>query len=247
MINVYKSLSRTYYNNSRDFQIFGRVYELLLNYILTNVDVVASIPLSDNTPIELSSLLLYTLGFKQVHNYTDVDIIGLAKIFKYLVKNKGTKLAIETCIYLLLRSQNYKDNFKVEIKTLDFPLASDRSKREAAGLTPNNLYVVNIYLPLGIKDEVLIEDVFDYILPAGFIYNIYFTDLQTIGIAEESFISVDTNEVEVDSNSSQRFAGVYDSSSTNNNYTYNTVVVDSGSINAEPPMDTLIPPTIEIE
>ena len=58
MINVYKSLPRTYYNNSRDFQIFGRVYELLLNYILTNVDIVGNIPLSDNTPIELSSLLL---------------------------------------------------------------------------------------------------------------------------------------------------------------------------------------------
>lgn len=117
MINVYNSTPKVYYDNSRDFQLFGRIYEVLFNYIQSNVSQVTEYEINSS----LIDLLLYTLGFNKDLNYSSIDLEGLASVFKYVVKNKGTKLAIETCIYLLLRSQQINENFKIEILNMENP------------------------------------------------------------------------------------------------------------------------------
>jgi len=171
MISIQKYTPEVYYDNSRDFQAIGRVCEVLYNYLKMNVDNMVGLPVSDNTDPNLLDLALLTLGFDKHHNYTNVDLIKLAEIFKYVMKIKGTKVAIEEIIYLLLRSQNIEEeSFILNIHSLTGEL---RTTSWEATETKPDTFSIDLYVSNKLKDIILIEDVFDYILPAGFIYHIY--------------------------------------------------------------------------
>ncbi len=171
MISVKKYTPEVYYNNSRDFQAVGRICEILYNYILMNVDNMLGLPVSDNTNPILLDLALLTIGFDRHHNYTNVDLVKLAEIFKYVMKIKGTKKAIEEVIYLLLRSQNIEEEaFILNIHSL-FGTIRNRDW-EPDDINPD-MFSIDLYVSNKLKDIILIEDMFDYILPAGFIYHIY--------------------------------------------------------------------------
>lgn len=173
MINVQNYTPEVYYKNSRDFQAIGRVCEVLYNYLLMNVDNMLGLPISDNTNPILLDLALLTIGFDRHHNYTNVDLVKLAEIFKYVMKIKGTKKAIEEVIYLLLRSQNIEEEaFILNIHSLTGePRNTSWEPNESIGKV--DTFSIDLYVSNKLKDIVLIEDVFDYILPAGFIYHIY--------------------------------------------------------------------------
>ena len=172
MINVQKYTPEVYYNNSRDFQAIGRICEVLYNYILMNADNMLGLPISDNTNPVLLDLALLTIGFDRHHNYTNVDLVKLAEIFKYVMRIKGTKKAIEEVIFLLLRSQNIEEEaFVLDIHSLTGTL---RDRDWSPDIQhPNDMFSIDLYVSNKLKDVVLIEDMFDYILPAGFIYHIY--------------------------------------------------------------------------
>lgn len=73
------------------------------------------------------------------------------------MQNKGTKKAVEDCIRVLLQSQNISKEFNVED-------VLDANKKKT--------YELDIYIPYELKDIALLEDMLDYILPTGYIYNI---------------------------------------------------------------------------
>ena len=171
MIKVQKYTPQVYYDNSRDFQALGRLCEVLYNYLLMNIDIMRGLPLSDNIDPTLLDLVLLTVGFDRHHNYTNVDLIKLAEIFKYIMKIKGTEKAIEEIVYLLLRSQSVEDeDFVLNIHSLTGKFWVQDWKPDTDRV---DTFSVDLYVSNKLKDIVLIEDVFDYILPAGFIYHIY--------------------------------------------------------------------------
>ena len=49
MIKLQDYTPEVYYRESRDFQFIGRLYDLVLNYVKTNADLIYSLPLSDNS------------------------------------------------------------------------------------------------------------------------------------------------------------------------------------------------------
>ena len=186
MINVYNSTPKVYYNNSRDFQLIGRTTEIILNYLLTNTNE-CNVLYPEGTFLDL---LLYTLGFNKEVGYSSIDLNALSKVFKYVVKHKGTKEAIKIIINLLLRSQNISDIAVVEINNMDDPF-----RNQSATHTDDWLYRITVYLPVDSKDFSFIEDMFDYILPAGYIYQVYYTqfskipynDIYGVGISRLSY------------------------------------------------------------
>ena len=78
MINVYNSTPKVYYDNSRDFQLFGRIYEVLFNYIQSNVSQVTEYEINSS----LIDLLLYTLGFNKDLNYSSLIYVICAALPK---------------------------------------------------------------------------------------------------------------------------------------------------------------------
>ena len=157
MIQVYNSVPSIYYNESRDFQVLGRVFEILFNFNKTEIDLLKENLLSNNSDISLLPLVTKTLGFESKHDYNVDDLKALCNSFIHILNNKGSLYAIEESIHVLLNAQHINKQFDIVI--------SDDDK-----------YNLDIYLPAEVKDLILLEDVFNYILPTGFTYNFIYAD-----------------------------------------------------------------------
>ena len=164
MIRTRDIVPNIYYDTSRDFQFFGRIYEVIFNYIKTNIDLMTSLPLSKNTDLSMINLLLTTIGFTRRHEYNAEDLKKICSVFIELVRLKGTKRAVELAISTLMNAQNIDASFEVV----------DRYVSNGTSMVKQ--YSFDIYLPIELEDKELLEDIFDYILPSGYEYRFYYSE-----------------------------------------------------------------------
>lgn len=151
MIKTKDLVPSIYYNKSRDFQAIGRTFEVIYNYLKTNTDLV----LNSYEDIKMLDLLAKTVGFNSKHTYNTDDLYALCNSFVTILKNKGSIKSIELAVILLLNAQHIESKFYVDDVT-------DASNKKQHSL--------DIYIPKELSDTILLDDLFDYILPAGYTY-----------------------------------------------------------------------------
>ena len=134
-----------YYKRSRDFQYIGRLFDLVLNNAKMNTDIISSLPLNPDMDPRLLDLLALTLGFKSKHEYNTKQLAALCSIFPFVLRNKGSKLAIETACNALLNAEGITKCALIEVGN----------------------QTVSIFLPSELSDLNLLKDLLNYILPAG--------------------------------------------------------------------------------
>ena len=164
MIRVRDLTPEVYYDHSRDFQLLGRLYELIFNYIKTNSDTIYYIPSASSINSEELELLAYTLGFKSKHDYPINQLRAVCGSISQILKNKGTLISVEQALKALLRAEEIKDNPTV------------LKDRDDLG---NPLPSIKIYIPEKLTDINLFKDLLEYILPAGITYSIVNNSLLT--------------------------------------------------------------------
>lgn len=153
MIKTKNSVPEVYYNRSRDFQLLGRIYDIIFNYLKTNVQILDTLPYSEDIDDKLIPLLSTTLGFKQTHEYNTQQLKVVCSSFIHILRNKGNFSAITELLQLLANVENTQESYQYTVDD-------------------DNPYVLNIYLPLSISDTSLFEDMLYYVLPAGMSYRI---------------------------------------------------------------------------
>ena len=134
-----------YYKRSRDFQYIGRLFDLVLNNAKMNTDIISSLPLNPDMDPRLLDLLALTLGFKSKHEYNTKQLAALCSIFPFVLRNKGSKLAIEMACNALLNAEGITKEASIEVSN----------------------QTVSIFLPSELSDLNLLKDLLNYILPAG--------------------------------------------------------------------------------
>lgn len=190
MIKTKNQLPEYYYNESRDFQFIGRLFDVIFNYNKTSIDSMRNNPLSKNIDDSLIDLCALTVGFSSKREYDTDDLKAICTSFNELIKKKGTKGAIETCVEVLLKSKNISDEFSVII---------------------NDNFEVEIYVPAKLNDLRLLEDLFVYILPAGFVpVIIYRSSYSPTAITEFKF----GQKVRISNKKNSTAIGVYRNSTT---------------------------------
>lgn len=156
MIRTRDLVPGVYYNESRDFQLLGRVFEIVFNHCKTNIDLMEGLPFSRNCDTNMLPLLATSLGFASRRNYSREELAALCSSFAGLLRSKGTKKAIQEATNLMLHAHNIN-------KVADVELTGDCE--------------FTIYIPQELDDITILEDIFDYILPCGFTYNFVNTQL----------------------------------------------------------------------
>lgn len=146
-------LPEVYYKESRDFAYVARVLEICMNYIKTGADCVNMNLDNNSVSSMLVELLADTLGFNSKHKYVTKDLIVISSAFSELLHNKGNLKAVDLAIRLLLNSQNIKNKSDFDFCTFN-PIT----------------YELEINIPDTLSDLILLEDLFDYILPVGVTY-----------------------------------------------------------------------------
>lgn len=147
MLKTQFLVPEVYYKKSRDFQIIGRTYDIVFNYLKTNIDTIYNNPLNDSSDKKLLDLLAMSLGFKSKHLYNTKQLAAMCSMFMSTLKNKGSMTSIQLAINTLLQVEGIE---KSCILNFDY--------------TTNTLY---IYVSQELTDLNLFNDLLTYILPAG--------------------------------------------------------------------------------
>ena len=176
MIQTGYQVPSNYYIRSRDFQLLGRVFDIVFNSSKTYSDMIAYNAICNNTDKSLLELIARTIGFDPVRKYDVQDLYTVCTSFKYIISRKGTLEAIKDCVRALLNAQNISDGFDVD---------------EVYDINGNKLYELQIIVPTKLKDRVLLEDLLEYVLPTGYTYNIINSELPPVGFeSDDAYVSI---------------------------------------------------------
>ena len=136
-----------YYTHSRDFQLLGRLYDIVLNSVKTDIDSIKYIRLGLNSNEALLNLLALTLGFKAKHSYNNKQLAAVCSVLPTIIRNKGNINALTLAVNAILNANGINDysegSFNYDTMTL------------------------TLYIPEQINDITLLEDLTDYVMPAG--------------------------------------------------------------------------------
>ena len=149
MIKLFEMTPSVYYNKSRDFQLIGRLYDLVLNYIKTNTDLIYNCPYNADLDTRLIDLMSLLLGFKSKHNYNIKQLYALCGAFAEILKNKGNITSVQLAGQTLVNSEGITEPFGAMVDT------SENSPK------------LILYVPQDLSDINLLQDILPYILPAG--------------------------------------------------------------------------------
>ena len=145
MIKLQELTPSVYYEQSRDFQFIGRLYDIVLNYVKTNADNLYTLPIGKNMDEKLLNLLAFTLGFQSKHHYNSKQLLAICSVLPLILKHKGSLDAILIAANSILYAEGINQALDYEFKN-------------------NNLV---LYLSQDLSDLTLLKDIMIYILPAG--------------------------------------------------------------------------------
>lgn len=145
MIKLQELTPSVYYEQSRDFQFIGRLYDIVLNYVKTNADNLYTLPIGKNMDEKLLNLLAFTLGFQSKHHYNSKQLLAICSVLPLILKHKGSLNAVLIAVNSILYAEGINQALDYEFKN-------------------NNLI---LYLSPYLSDLTLLKDIMVYILPAG--------------------------------------------------------------------------------
>lgn len=183
-MQVEKLIPDIYIRESRDFAFISRLVTIVFNYMKTASDCVYSSYKSSDTVSGILELAANNVGFETKHAYNSKNLLSVIKCFSQIIKKKGTLEAITLAVKMLLNSQNIKN---INPEAL---ISVDSTNKEITIKIPNN-----------IEDITLLEDIFNYILPAGMIYKfikVVLTDSvyqNNISVASDKDIIIDDSNI----------------------------------------------------
>ena len=154
MIKLQNYTPEIYYKESRDFQFIGRLFDLVLNSVKTEADLLYHIPLSTESDERLLDLLAMTLGFKPKHQYNARQLKALCSVFTEILRNKGSIKALKIACEALFNAMDIN-------QALDYDFTDKNSHIE-----------LNLYVPTELEDISILSDLLTYVLPAGMSCNI---------------------------------------------------------------------------
>lgn len=156
MFRLQDNTPSVYTNQSRDFQLFCRLYDCINNGVKYDIDSIINIldPMSVNDRI--LNLLCTRVGFFPKSHYDSNLLRHIIDSFPFAIKHKGTKIGIEIAVSTILKAEK-------DIYTL----------RNDFGITvqiDNSSHSIAIYATSAIENLHALDDFLSYILPVGYTY-----------------------------------------------------------------------------
>lgn len=146
MIRLQDSTPRVYYEQSRDFQFIGRLFDIVLNSAKTNADCVNTLPLDKDMDDRLLNLLALTLGFSHRRRYNSKQLAAVCSVLPTIMRNKGSIYGVTVAVNAILQAEGLT-------QPLDYNIEEGK--------------LLTLYLPTDLRDLTLLKDVMSYVLPAG--------------------------------------------------------------------------------
>lgn len=151
MIKFKNYTPAVYYAESRDFQLLGRLFDVVLNSVKTEADQIYNIPISEDSDDALLNLMAFTLGLRlRTTRYTAEHLRALCEVFPMALRKKGTIESIEIVCDALQAAEG------IAVPTVVFK-------------DPDPRYPLRMVVAVSQQYShiVLLEEVLAYIIPGG--------------------------------------------------------------------------------
>ncbi len=156
MFRIQDMVPEVYPDQSRDFQIFCRAYDVAFNGVKQAIDSMnnlSSTQLCDSSVLEL---LQSKLGFFSSIAATDADMRCVLQAFPHIIKYKGSKKAVEYIVNLYSRLVSATD--------ISIDVTGETRVIELSSNTP-------------IRKTDLLVALLKYIIPTGYTVDYYITSI----------------------------------------------------------------------
>ena len=177
LIRLQNMVPEVYPNNSRDFQLFCRLYDCVFNGNKFDIDSILDICDTEYIDSKLLRLLQSKLGFLTDADISDDELRYILKAFPYMVKWKGSKKAIEQAVYVFLKLNHIKTNVRVTV--------SNNTPSEGT-------YSVEIGMETAYRDTTILTEMLKYLMPTGYKISYLFYHLLSYknGFIEDSVTGI---------------------------------------------------------
>ena len=153
-----------YSQESRDFQLLANLYSVIVNGVKFDSDNILRTVDTNRCRAEFLDLLATKLGFFTKKDLNSEQLRSGLMGFKDLIKKKGTLTAIAQAVNVFLKSLGIHNKVKIALTTEDLVFSGR--------LIKNRTVIISIESP--VSDTSLLDEIFRYILPAGYEYEITF-------------------------------------------------------------------------
>ena len=194
LIRVQDNVPECYENESRDFQLIGRLYDCIINGVKFDIDSMLNLTNTVTCSQRVLQLLQTKLGFFSNAILTDDELRYTLSAFPVIIKNKGSLKGIKQAVYVFLKANHLTNSAMISIT----------QKSE------DNPYSIVIGINSPIMNTTLLDEIFKYILPTGYTVSyMFYTNLSSIELLQ---LSVKANAIFVSNTINSRVrAGTNDS------------------------------------
>ena len=159
MFSFQDNVPEYYMKESRDFQLFPRLDDILFLGVHQDINTLNDLNNPKKCKNNFLKYLAEKVGFYTNEYIPDNVLINIISAFRTVMKNKGTKLGIKQAVITILKAENSIDPPQI----IHITTSDNYWER----------YTLNIYTPVKILNQVALREFLKYIIPAGYNFNIY--------------------------------------------------------------------------
>ena len=166
MFLTQNNVPSVYIEQSRDFQLIGRILDCVVNGIKFDINSVVNINDTEHIQGYMLQYLKSKIGFFTEKDFTEKDLRVVLSAFPYIIRYKGSRLSIEWAVNVFARINYITDDIIIQI--INKELQEDTQKY-------GNKYEVHIFMEnddISKYDTSILSEIFRYILPPP--YSVYF-------------------------------------------------------------------------
>ena len=167
MITFQNSIPDYYMKESRDFQLFPRLDDITFLGIYQDIDTITELNNPKKCKNSHLTYLAEKVGFYTNEYIPDIVLANIISSFRTALKNKGTLEGIKQAVIAILKAENSIEPPRIEY------IKDAKDYWES--------YVINIYTPIKIINEIALKEFLKYIIPAGHNYNLYIYEKAGLG------------------------------------------------------------------
>ena len=160
MIRNKNNVPQVYVSESRDFQLFTRLLDFVHNSVKYDIDSITDIIDTKVMSSHYLDRLKYKVGFMTSNIYDDDTMRIVLSAFPHILKYKGSEEGIQRCVYTFLNCIGIKNRCTINIYNDN----DDESLK----------YKVRIGIDSNVTDITLLKDLLRYVMPTGYLLEIYF-------------------------------------------------------------------------
>lgn len=163
IFRLQENVPDVYPRKSRDFQLLCNAFDAMFNAIKYDIDSITRTADTRLCSDKLLPLLQTKLGFFSNKHFTTQELRTVLQAFKYVVKDKGSRVGILAAIHVFLKVANASNRSKIIV--MDNYVGDDGYTTDSI---VGNTYIIQVAIEGKQVDTTLLTELLRYVLPAGY-------------------------------------------------------------------------------